>query len=628
MKWFVRLKKSRVFQFVASVKMAVPLMMALAVIVAIGTVIESRYNAQVAALLIYRSGWFEWLLILLGVNVLASALIRFPFHKKHWGFAITHFGLLVLLVGAVMTSELGLDGSLRVIEGQSNNVVNVSEMALKVADVKSGTIKSYRFPKRLEPLNGEQLGFENLRKETGLIIERFLPFIERERSFGSAPGSRDAVVEFTIGSSRFGSSRDWLYSKERPETHLGPTIIKLVIDSDAKGSSARLDTQVQDAIKTSAAAPAVRDGAQVIIRDAQGTELKRVALAALRKEPMIVNQVKISVSRIFEQAIVVDGKLVDKGGRGVNPALEIKLEKAGKVTREFAFAKYPGFSMNQASTAVGLRIDYVLPEIGEVPTTSLPQGHPAIGSKNTEDAAQVDSNSGRIEIHVLPIRVDTKSEAPVRIEFYKNSKLLSKKIVKIGESVETPFMGMTLVLDSVIANAVQIDQVRPIEMVPQGALPESAILLRSEAGAGAEGVWIAEGDYKTVRAGDRSYEVYYGADSTELPFSIFLQKFEKVDYPGTETPMSFQSTVQVNGQGNPIVIKMNEPLKIDGYTLYQSSYETGMGPTASIFSVNKDPGRPVKYVGSLILCLGIVIFSIMKSEWYRKRQRSTKEGLV
>ncbi|HAR44231.1 MAG TPA: hypothetical protein DCS07_16625 [Bdellovibrionales bacterium] len=657
MKWFTRLKNNRFFQFIASVKMAVPLMVALALIVAVGTVIESRYNAQVAGLLVYRSGWFEWLLILLGVNVLASALIRFPYQQKHLGFVITHLGLVVLLIGAVMTSELGLDGSLRVVEGQQNHIVAVSEMSLKVADAQKGTVKSYLFKRSLEPLNGKQLGFDKLRKETGLVLDRFLPFVAREQSFASAPpeavltGAADAVIEFTLGSSTFGNAREWLHSKERPEAQIGPTLLKVVVDTGKTkpGKPVRKKIPMHsaesliDQITTSAAAPAaVREGAEVVIRDAQGAELKRVALTSFRKKPVTINQVKISFSKVFEQALVVEGKLVDKGERGANPALEVKFEKGGKVTREFAFAKYPGFSMNQAGSAIGLRVDYVLPELGEVATAAMPQGHPAVGAAAPEpgheghDHGPTSQNapngeSGRIEFHVLAGQNahddhDEKAGTPVRLEFYKGDKLLSKKNVRVGESTETPWMGMTLVVDSLIPNAVAVDQVRPVDMIPRGSLPDSAIYVRAEAGQAKEGVWLVEGDYKTLRSGDQSYELYYGVDSVELPFHIFLQKFEKVDYPGTETPMSFQSTVQVNGEGNPILIKMNEPLKVAGYTLYQSSYEIGNGPTASIFSVNKDPGRSVKYLGSLILCLGIVLFSIMKSEWFRNRQKTAKEG--
>jgi cytochrome c biogenesis protein ResB len=116
----------------------------------------------------------------------------------------------------------------------------------------------------------------------------------------------------------------------------------------------------------------------------------------------------------------------------------------------------------------------------------------------------------------------------------------------------------------------------------------------------------------------RKYQVYFGRKTLTLPFALELMEFRKVDYPGTETPMSFESSVRVDGRDPEIVVAMNEPLKQDGYTLYQSSYDIQPGqPRASIFSVNRDPGRAVKYLGSLILALGIITFTLMRSRLWR-----------
>jgi cytochrome c biogenesis protein ResB len=104
-----------------------------------------------------------------------------------------------------------------------------------------------------------------------------------------------------------------------------------------------------------------------------------------------------------------------------------------------------------------------------------------------------------------------------------------------------------------------------------------------------------------------------------LPFAIHLQKFSKVDYPGTETAMSFESDITVNSEANPIKISMNEPLQRAGFTIYQASYILGPNQDpVSIFSVNRDPGRILKYFGSLILCLGIIVFTLMRSNFYRQ----------
>ena len=89
--------------------------------------------------------------------------------------------------------------------------------------------------------------------------------------------------------------------------------------------------------------------------------------------------------------------------------------------------------------------------------------------------------------------------------------------------------------------------------------------------------------------------------------------------------MAYESEVQVGEVqvGEPMaaataIISMNEPYKHAGYTIYQASFqedEVTREPTASVFSINRDPGRWVKYLGSLILTLGIV------SLFYQRRKR-------
>ena len=82
-------------------------------------------------------------------------------------------------------------------------------------------------------------------------------------------------------------------------------------------------------------------------------------------------------------------------------------------------------------------------------------------------------------------------------------------------------------------------------------------------------------------------------------------------YQGTMRAASYESDVQVkqNGvSGEKTTISMNEPLKYNGFTFYQSSFQQDdFGrPTMSILSVNRDPGRPWKYLGSLLIVLGAI----------------------
>ena len=73
MKWLIAC-----FKFFASLRLAVFLLIVLGIAFGAGTFIESYHGADAAKALIYRTPWLSLLLILLALNLLASALDRMP----------------------------------------------------------------------------------------------------------------------------------------------------------------------------------------------------------------------------------------------------------------------------------------------------------------------------------------------------------------------------------------------------------------------------------------------------------------------------------------------------------------------------------------------------------------------
>ncbi len=122
--------------------------------------------------------------------------------------------------------------------------------------------------------------------------------------------------------------------------------------------------------------------------------------------------------------------------------------------------------------------------------------------------------------------------------------------------------------------------------------------------------WMLLNDTLKLFTEDAVYIVSYGNRRLDLGFPIKLGNFEVGRYQGTAKAMAYKSKVEVPGLIGPQEISMNEPLKYRGYTIYQASFQEDPNtqkPTASIFSVNQDPGRWIKYFGSLIIVLGIIM---------------------
>jgi hypothetical protein len=110
-----------------------------------------------------------------------------------------------------------------------------------------------------------------------------------------------------------------------------------------------------------------------------------------------------------------------------------------------------------------------------------------------------------------------------------------------------------------------------------------------------------------------AFVVGYYNQRLDLGFDITLKDFSVGRYQGTQRAMSYQSLVEIPGLGEA-KIYMNNPLKHAGYTLYQASFqEDELGkPVASVLSVNKDPGRFLKYLGSFLIVLGIILLFYFK----------------
>lgn len=115
-----------------------------------------------------------------------------------------------------------------------------------------------------------------------------------------------------------------------------------------------------------------------------------------------------------------------------------------------------------------------------------------------------------------------------------------------------------------------------------------------------------------------------------LPYQIHLDRFKMDKNPGTNNPASYESFVtlldgRTSAPGQEHHVFMNNPLKYDGFTFYQSSYfPIGQDEYGSVFSVNFDPGRPIKYFGSLLLVLGSIWHYLIR----RKKRKPSRVALA
>ncbi len=623
-----KLKSNKIFKFISSIKLAVPLMLTVAFSVAYGTIVESRYNAEMAKMLVYQAWWFQILLCLLWINIFASTLSRIPYKIHHLGFVITHLGLLTLLFGSLVTAEYGIDGQLRVVENAANDTIILPDLVLEMATPESEQPETYRFVRQAHELTGKALDFLNNKVADRIVVLKYAPFVSIESEFRPQNDGDHGVALGFILKSQFFNQSEWLHSKERSELQMGPAHLRILEHSSFQGETKSSPTSKVKVKKATVAVnkskSSSHDVAIEVRKKSDNSLVTRISIAKLKKAAIQIGQYSVSMKKLYEQAVVSQGGVSEGGELGKNPAIEIEIADGAQKQREVLYAKFPNFSLH-AEGIFGMSFTYSDPSM---PTENLNQNaaSPHGGGTAIESAGTGETSSPRqrgqgneIEFHAYKDRPNK-----IRVALYKEGKELLSQWAESGTVVQTPWMGITITIGNIQMNSSNQALVTSIEHPLRTNIPPAALQVKIPGTLDAQSFWLIEGEPKRLSRNGREFEIYFGRKTLRLPFSIGLEKFYKKDYPGTQTPISYESDVHVNNLPGKIKIAMNEPLKYAGYVLYQASYELNPGqPPASIFSVNQDPGRSIKYTGSLILVLGIIIFTVMRSSKYKQWRKLT-----
>ena len=110
-------KNDPVFRFFASLRLAVILLSVLIVMSIVGTLAESKFDADTARTWIYEAPWFHLWLLFLAANLTCSAFMRWPWKKYHTGFLLTHLGIITVMIGAVVGQIWGIEGTMTLFKG-------------------------------------------------------------------------------------------------------------------------------------------------------------------------------------------------------------------------------------------------------------------------------------------------------------------------------------------------------------------------------------------------------------------------------------------------------------------------------------------------------------------------------
>ena len=194
--------------------------------------------------------------------------------------------------------------------------------------------------------------------------------------------------------------------------------------------------------------------------------------------------------------------------------------------------------------------------------------------------------------------------------FDKNTGEWKGHPVEVNQEVELPWMGFKVRLLEHRLDAYANMTPTYIKPIQENSAVIEGDMKALEVEIDGTTFWVKSGEpVAYTKDGDR-IRLEMTKKLITLPYELVLDQFKMDTDPGTSTPASFESFVTLfrgNEGSSKHHIFMNNPLKYENFTFYQASYfQTQQGPFGSVLSVNYDPGRPWKYLGSLLLVLGSI----------------------
>jgi hypothetical protein len=664
------------FDFLSSLHLALVLLSLLVVVLAVGTVWEARHGMRAAHADLYKSWLFvAWvplgsggwslpvvlpglllLLPLLAVNIFAAMLSRYPWRRRHTGFLITHSGLLVLLGGSFLTLTCSIDGQLAIREGQAGNevilldqeVLRLQWVSVLEEDSQQEPLIEQEVPLRLGGRawpEGQRWEVPTGHPHVRVAVTGFYPRSRAEVVYVDSPQGQPLLKVRLHGTLRIPNvPRDEASAPAVDQT------VDLYVANGLFWESRGDFGPAQVVVRRLFSGHEVRDFLNPPkVNRPQG--LLRVyydsGVLDLDVERDLNRRVEVPGTRCFVEITRYDRRI--GSGRSTegpaHPGVRVRLYREGTADQyeeHVVFAGWPHFPSEvgiwqsalswlmsrgeheshwQARLAEALGRFVLWPLRAPVRFVLY---HPEIPADQIEPGTMA-----RLDLALGP-----DQQVYYRLRTQSGRQAVGEW--RVGTEIDA-WMGLKLQLATLRWRVVPERRVEPVSMwEDENASP--AMRLEILRGKGPqetrETVWLQRFETRTLGPSPvdphHMLRVSYDTRSLHLPFVLELKDFHIGRDPGTGRPASYTSIVQLKDPERKVdeqrIITMNEPLKYRGMKFYQSSYyEESPGKYVSVFSVGRDPGYPLKMLGSLMIVGGVLVMFYMKTYFFAPRSEWSKQ---
>ena len=570
---------ARFYKFLGSLAIAVPVLITLATVLAWGTIYETRFGTAAVQRTIYTSWWFQLLLGFLAVNLAAAAMQRYPWQRKHLPFVTAHLSIILILLGGIIGGRFGIQGQLIIPEGEAENTLQTFQNVLHIRQHNPGIehVVPTHFESQAwvqEPNLTLPLDLEG--RSVQLTVDRYYPNASAEEEIaGDGPEDNPAVqVRLTHEEHE---ETVWLLARDPDrfgiswgETHL------LFIEPRDEAALARI-------LHPDGAAPANPRGVVTVeLPGALGAHEIPVPETLNQPLPIADTPYTITFKDYFPDFEMDEQGLRSRSDLPNNPVVTFTLSGPEGTDPHMLFALHPDFtSIHGWQFTIPAQVRYTFEADPALPERSI-----VILQKPAGGLLAVFEGAGGERQVVDPLEIGARHTHPalgyeMEVLAYHPRALVTERFTNQGQEVKA-----------------------------------EALHLVAQEGQETAQAWLRPRQTVELRLGSDPILVEYGPARRQLPLTVKLMDFRKIDYPGLELASGFESDVQVTDTQRGLIlmrtISMNHPLRYRGFSFYQSSYIPG-SPEVTILSVRNDPGTPLVYAGFITVIIGVVAMFILRA---------------
>jgi hypothetical protein len=625
-------QRNPVFEFFASLKLAVVLLAVIIVAAIAGTLYESSFDANVSRAYVYGAPWFNLWLVLLGANLACSALSRWPWRKHHLAFLITHLGIITLLIGSLIGRIWGIEGTITLFKGEPpTNRLLVNERQLRVHDV-DGIVKGY--PAEFlhhppTPQHPRDLGL--LASGAHLRIIDYAPTIDAKLNPKPLNDGGAPALHFAVATAMMNQHLDgWLLADDPQNGNFSMGLANIELKRGTAPDIARDDSSNHPPSSMSKSEETDLEESIFAFSKAPEEQIGRVSKggstgAKVRLErPQNGNKGRVLISLGQKEASF---DVAENLGRDVAIAKTAFTLKIDDYWADFRIENGNPTSVtdqpNNPAVLVTIR--------GKAVPASEPETNPHASPKDLTTTGGPPSMPapGEGTPNHLTLFIADDGTISYELTSRKNGKSSGK--IELDKPLPTGWADWQLTIDKTMPHAASSMDFNPVNSEKASAstdLPDGVRVGIQQTGQNLER-WVPAGWQIAIPTAPSPTMVAYGWKTVSLPIGLELLDFEVKRNEGSDSPAGFKSTLRVvtaDGETATGSCWMNHPLSYPGtwwhtwtgltYKISQASWNPeNLGQ--STVQILRDPGWLLKWIGSLLVVIGV--FMMFYLQPYRKQ---------